>query len=239
MQSSFALRVNHHWRRFGVLARRRHWLVWIEWIAVILVVTMAVGSYWVLTGGNPGAKLLTPSLFALLLIANLVPAIALLVLLGRRLAKGRAARSPVGGHGRLHVRLVALFSVVASIPVLLMVIFASLLFQYGVEFWYSDRARGMFENANDLGQVYYAEKQQSVIRRAEVMAADVGFNLSIAPLESKDFQASFAYQVLNRELSEGAILSISKAQGVQSLVIVNPYNRLKIIGCRLTSWRHS
>jgi two-component system, NtrC family, nitrogen regulation sensor histidine kinase NtrY len=225
MSFSPALKFEHQRRRFGVLARRYNWLAWIEWIAVGLVVSMAIASYWVLTGGNPGSKLLTPSLFAVLLIANLVPAIALLVLLGRRIARGRAARSPVGGHGRLHVRLVALFSVVASIPVLLMVIFASLLFQYGVEFWYSDRARGMFENANDLAQVYYAEKQQSVIRRAEVMAEDIGYNLTLAPIESKDFQASFAYQVLNRELSEGAILSISKAQGVQSLVIVNPYNR--------------
>ncbi|MFM9853611.1 MAG: ATP-binding protein [Sphingomonadaceae bacterium] len=225
MHLSFAPQFNHQWRRIGVLARRRNWLAWIEWISVVLLVVIAIASYWVLTGGKPGSKLLTPSLFALLLIANLVPAIALIVLLGRRFARRRAARSPVGGRGRLHVRLVALFSMVASIPVLLMVVFASLLFQYGVEFWYSDRARSMFENANDLAQVYYTEKQQSVIRRAEVMAEDISYNLTLAPLESKDFQASFAYQVLNRELSEGALLSISKAQGVQSLVIVNPYNR--------------
>ena len=213
------------WRRIGVIARRRRWVARIEAISVALVITMAVASYWVLTDGKPGAKLLTPSLFAVVLIANLIPAIALLVLLGRQVARKRAARSPVGGRGRLHVRLVALFSVVASIPVLLMVIFSSFLFQFGVEFWYSDRARSMFENANDLAQVYYGEKQQSVIREAEVMAEDIGFNLTLAPIDSKDFQASFAYQVLNRELSEGAILTISPENGVQSLALVNPYNR--------------
>ena len=61
----------------------------------------------------------------------------------------------------MHVRLVAFFSVVASVPTLLVVIFASLLFQSGVQFWFSDRARtilapccpqferivGAFENA--------------------------------------------------------------------------------------------
>ena len=213
------------WRRIGVIARRRRWISWIEAFSVVLVIGMAIASYWLLTDGKPGAKLLTPSLFAVVLLANLVPAIALLVLLGRQLARKRAARSPVGGRGRLHVRLVALFSVVASIPVLLMVIFSSFLFQYGVEFWYSDRARSMFENANDLAQVYYGEKQQSVVREAEVMAEDIGYNLTLAPIDSKDFQASFAYQVLNRELSEGAILTISAENGVQSLALVNPYNR--------------
>ena len=212
-------------RRIEVFARRRRLLPWVEAVFVALVFCIAVASYWVLTGGIVGAKLIAPSLFSVILLANLLPAIALLVLMGRRLARRRAARSPIGGHGRLHVRLVALFSVVASIPVLLMVVFSSFLFQYGVEFWYSDRARNMFENANDLAQVYYNEKQQAVIREAEVMADDIGYNLTLAPIDSKDFQASFAYQVLNRELSEGAILSISRDTKVQSLVIVNPYNR--------------
>ena len=68
----------------------------------------------------------------------------------------RAARSPMGGKGRLHVRLVALFSVIAAVPTLLVVIFASLLFQYGVEFWFSDRARGDARKRNDAraGNLY-------------------------------------------------------------------------------------
>ena len=84
-----------------------------------------------------------------LLVANLVPAMALMVLVARRLAMRRAAQSPIGGEGRLHVRLVALFSIIASVPTLLVVIFASMLFQSGVKFWFSDRARGMLENAGD------------------------------------------------------------------------------------------
>ena len=126
-----------------------------------------------LTGGEPGQRLLTPPLVALLLIANLIPAIALIVLAGRRIAMRRASNSPIGGHGRLHVRLVALFSLVASIPVLMLVIFASLLFQYGVEFWYSDRARSMFENANTLSQTFYNEKQERIVRETELMASAV------------------------------------------------------------------
>ncbi|HEX8554320.1 MAG TPA: PAS domain-containing sensor histidine kinase, partial [Sphingomonas sp.] len=114
----------------------------LELIVLASAISIGVASYFVLTRDATAQQLLEPALVALLLVANLVPGIALIVLLGRRVARRRAARSPVGGEGELHVRLVALFSVVAAVPMLLVTIAASLLFQYGVQFWYSDRARG-------------------------------------------------------------------------------------------------
>src|SRR3546814_16067131 len=84
------------------------------------------------------------------MVVNLVPAMTLIVLIGSRVARARAVRSMAGGNGRLHVRLVALFSLIAAAPTLLVVIFASLLFPFGVDFWFSDRSRGMFENAASL-----------------------------------------------------------------------------------------
>jgi two-component system nitrogen regulation sensor histidine kinase NtrY len=38
---------------------------------------------------------------------------------------------------------VFLFSLIAAVPTLLVVIFASWLFQSGVEFWFSDNSRGL------------------------------------------------------------------------------------------------
>jgi two-component system nitrogen regulation sensor histidine kinase NtrY len=212
-------------RWFAVMARRRGWLPYVELGAFVSLVVIGIVSYLVLTGGQPGQRLLTPPLVALLLVANLIPAIALIVLSGRRIAMKRAAKSPIGGHGRLHVRLVALFSLIASIPVLLLVIFASLLFQYGVEFWYSDRARSMFENANTLAQTFYNEKQERIVRETELMASDLSFNLSVAPIDSKGFNENFAYQVYVRELSEAAIVRFTPKNGSQSLALVNPYDR--------------
>ncbi len=192
----------------------------LAWLILSLVV-----SYWVLAGGNPGQPLLTPPFVALMLVTNLIPAIALLVLIGRRFARKRAQQSDLGSNGNLHVRMVSLFSVIAAIPVLLLVIFASLLFQYGFDFWYSQKARGIFENANSLAQTYYREKQQMIINETEVMASDLNFNLGVAPLSSQQFVSSFGFQVFQRNLSEGAILRINGANDVQSLAIVNPYDR--------------
>ena len=59
-----------------------------------------------------------------LTIGTLIPAIALVVLFGRRLAIRRAA----GSTARLHVRMVFFFSMVAAIPTLLVAGFAAFLF---------------------------------------------------------------------------------------------------------------
>ncbi|HEU4967751.1 MAG TPA: PAS domain-containing sensor histidine kinase, partial [Sphingomonas sp.] len=193
----------------------------VELLTLLLAVGIAVGSYFLLEA-QPGSRPLTPPLVALLLIANLVPAIALLVLWGRRVAKKRAAKSPIGGGGRLHVRLVALFSVIAAVPTILVVIFASLLFQYGVEFWFSDRARGMLENAGELAQGYYQEKRQEVAAETVTMAGDLRDYLSQARSDSPEFAEGYGWQVLSRKFSESAIVTISPDGTAHTLAMVNP-----------------
>ncbi len=68
-----------------------------------------------------------------------------MVLYSRRVARQRAEREGLGS-GKLHARLVTLFSILAAVPTVFVAIFASLLFQSGLEFWFSDRARSMLEN---------------------------------------------------------------------------------------------
>ncbi len=201
---------------------RRRWVPFVEIGAAATMIAIAAVSYFVLTRGVPGQKLLTPPLIALLLVANLVPAVALIVLIGRRVAKRRAAHSAVGGGGRLHVRLVGIFSLVATIPMLLVVVFASLLFQYGVEFWFSDRARGMLENASNLAQGYYQEKQQAVAGETVTMAGDLRDYLNQASTDSPAFAEGYAWQVLSRNLTESAIVEVGKGGTAKTVAMVNP-----------------
>ena len=195
----------------------------IEALVLAVAIGVAVGSYLLLAGANDPQRLIYPPFVALMLVANLVPGILLLMLFGRRVARRRAARSPVGGEGRLHVRLVALFSVVAAVPMLLVTIFASLLFQWGVQFWYSDRARGVFENATQLTMASY----NMILGRWEdatvTMADDLAFTLRTDPIDSPRFKEYFARQVYYRSLSEGALFTVAPNGDVQTLAIVNPY----------------
>jgi two-component system nitrogen regulation sensor histidine kinase NtrY len=208
-------------RKLVVFARRQEWITVLTWGAGIGALVMALATWQILS--NEGV--LSALSGVVLLFANLVPAVMLLVLGGRRLAMRRAEKSLVGANGRLHVRLVALFSLIATVPVVLMVLVASLLFQYGVDIWYSKRAQGMFENTTALAQQLYAEKQKRVMDETAVMAGDLVQALQVAPIDSQPFANQFAFQVYQRELSEAAVLAISTKNGVQTLAIVNPYER--------------
>tara|TARA_R110000796_G_scaffold14011_10_gene45327 strand:+ start:9144 stop:11378 length:2235 start_codon:yes stop_codon:yes gene_type:complete len=194
----------------------------IEWITLLLFGVIMVGTYFLLSRQSDQTDFISPPLTAALLVANLVPAMALLVLSGRRIAKGRAAKSSIGSKGRLHVRLVALFSLVASIPMLLVVIFASLLFQYGVEFWFSDRARGMLENANDLARGYYEQNQQEIGAETTTMAIDLRNYLQQADLESPEFAEGYVFQVLSRKLNESAIIEYGPDGVARTAAAVDP-----------------
>ncbi len=208
-------------RRLALFARRQEWITLASWGAATGAAVMAVTTWLILSSDG----VLSAFSGVLLLLGNLIPAVVLLVLGGRRLAMRRAEKSLVGANGRLHVRLVALFSLIATIPVVLMVLIASLLFQYGVDIWYSKRAQGMFENTTALAQQLYSEKQKRVMDETAVMAGDLVQALQVAPIDSQAFANQFAFQVYQRELSEAAVLAISAKNGVQTLAIVNPYER--------------
>ena len=189
--------------------------------ALILLVVAAFSAWLLSRPAEPGT-LLSPPLIALLLVANLIPAIALMVLFSRRVAMARAARGGLGS-GRLHTRLVAIFSVIAAVPTVLVAIFASLLFQSGLEFWFSDRARGMLENAVEVARGAYRYELGRVGDEATTMAGDLSSYLEQVPIEDPRFSQGFAYQTYQRSLHEAAILGLSPTGEVQTVAVVNPY----------------
>lgn len=212
-------------RRFSLFAENDIIMKKVEWAVVALFLGTLAGSYFLLNSQSDQTDFISPPLTAALLVANLIPAIMLLVLFGRRIAKGRAAKSAVGSSGRMHVRLVAMFSLIASVPMVLVVIFASLLFQYGVEFWFSDRARGMLENANDLARGYYDQNQRDVGEETITMASDLRSFLTETRIDSPEFAEGYVYQVLTRKLNESAIIEYGKDGIARTAAAVDPDNR--------------
>lgn len=196
-----------------------------EYYALAAMVSIAIATYIFVTGDAQSERLLTPALVAAIMVANLVPAMALIVLIGSRVARARAVRSMAGGNGRLHVRLVALFSLIAAAPTLLVVIFASLLFQFGVDFWFSDRSRGMFENAAGLAEGYYQENQREVAANTVKMAEDLGRMLVRTRVDDPDFSDYYFQQVVVRSLNESAIIEIGADGVARTAAGVNPDNR--------------
>ena len=197
----------------------------LAWVIAAFLVGMMALSVWLLRQGAEPGTLLSPPLIALLLILNLLPAIALMVLYARKVAVRRAEQGGLGS-GRLHIRLVALFSVIAVVPTVLVAIFASLLFQSGLEFWFSNRARGMLENTAAIAQSVYAREAEQVANETQTMSTDVAGYLRQIPIDDPRFAEAFAkIQVYNRGLSEAIIFTVGPRGEILTQALVNPYDR--------------
>ena len=194
----------------------------LELLVLAVAVVIAVASYFVITGQDTPRRLLPPPLVALLLVANIMPGMALMVILGRRIARRRAARSPIGGEGHLHVGRAGPSPVVAAVPMLLVTIVASLLFQYGVQFWYSDQARGMLDNGARLVRSNYAQTVQHWSEVTTLAASDLTAALREASLDDPRMPRYFGQQIYYRGLSDGIIFGTSPKNGVQTYLVVNP-----------------
>lgn len=189
-------------RRFVVTSRRSNIFFWLEATFAIAFLAMVSATYLTFAGAPPDGQLLPSRQVAALLIGTLIPAMALLVLMGRRLALRRAA----GSTARLHVRLVFFFSLIAAVPTLLVAGFAAFLFQSGVDFWFSDNSRGLMENANQLAENYYEQNQLDVANETIAMAGDMRYYLERQSLVSDAFPDFYRYQAEPRDITESAIL---------------------------------
>lgn len=213
-------RLPRWWRRTLLTARRANFYRWLEVAAAITLLAMLSVSYVAITGSTDPGELLPAGQAAAMLVGTLIPALALLVLRGRRMAIRRAG----GTTARLHVNLVFFFSLVAAIPTLLVAMFASLLFQSGVEFWFSDSNRGILENANELARGYYDENQRDVGNETVTMASDLRFLLQEMPTTRPQFSDEYIWQVVYRELSESAILQQQPDGALTVEAIVDPHD---------------
>ncbi|HEV2043089.1 MAG TPA: HAMP domain-containing protein, partial [Sphingomicrobium sp.] len=191
---------------------------------VVLLAAMLLFSVNILVNSGKPGTFLSPPLIALLLIANLIPAIALMVLLSRRVAMARAEKGGLAG-GRLHTRLVALFSVIAAVPTVVVAAFAALLFQSGLEFWFSDRAKGMIENSVQLARTTYDREVERVSLETVTMNGDLADYLRQVTIDDPLFAQGFGAQVYKRNLSEAIIIQIGRDGVPRSLALVNPYDR--------------
>ena len=210
----------------------------IELGVLALAIAIGIATYFTITADPTSPRPLTPPLVALLMVANLVPAVALLVLIGRRIAIKRAMATAAGGQGRLHVRLVALFSVLASVPMILVTIVASMLFQYGVEFWYSDRAKDMIERAASLANESYVEMTRWVDGENAAVGKDVANLLSSGyGFDTPEFVGTYAQSVLQRSLAESIIFGVSPKGEILTFALLDPYERGLASSIRLADAR--
>ena len=187
----------------------------LEMVVIALAVATPVATF--LFVRNFSHQVFNPGVAASLLLANLLPYVALIVLIGRRIAIHRAAKSALAGGGRLHVRLVAVFTLMASIPIVLTVIAASVMFQSGVQLWGSERARNAFDATTDLAKEGRGLVAQRWATEARTMVDDLTGDFPKIPSNSQAFQSSLLQQLYYRSFDQAVVFRVVGGKQVEAM----------------------
>ncbi len=115
-------------------------------------------------GGN------TPFL-RLILLGDTVYVLVVAALVMSRVAKLIAARRQQSAGSMLHLRLSALFALVALVPTVLVAIFAVLTVNIGLEGWFSERVRSVVGTSLAAAESYERQSREDLIEDSVALAA--------------------------------------------------------------------
>lgn len=194
------------WILFKRWARRVDLWAKLELAFALISVVMGLTAYTLLSRPEDPLRTGVQLSVTLLVALTLIPILGLGALIGRRLVTLWAARRKNSAGSRLHGRVVLLFSAVAIIPTLLIGIASSLLFEFGLQVWFSDRVKTVLDNAASVAEAYVEEHRGVIRQDLERMAKD----LNSQPYLEQNQQLLQRYvlnQALTRDLSEAIVFA--------------------------------
>ncbi|MBT3533044.1 MAG: PAS domain-containing sensor histidine kinase [Rhodospirillaceae bacterium] len=164
---------------------------------------MATYTAW--TGSAPQTP--DPRVVLILLVIDLVLVLSLGALIARHMVRLWVARRAGSAGSRLHSRLVAMFSLVAVTPAIIVALFSAVFFHLGVQAWFSERVRTTVGGSLAVAEAYVAEHRHTIRADILAMANDID---RIAPRlrgKQQQFSRFLAIQASRRALSEATVFN--------------------------------
>lgn len=175
-------------------------------LAIILVALISIGVTFVilmgLTSIDPTREVILKAM-----TVNGILAAVLLALIAVEIVKLWQARRRGRAAARLHVRVVALFSLVAAIPAILMAILAAVTLDRGLDRWFEERTRQIVDNALTVAQAYLQEHARVLRGDLIAMANDIDRAKAVYEFEPTRFDQFFSTQVSLRGILAAFILN--------------------------------
>jgi two-component system nitrogen regulation sensor histidine kinase NtrY len=144
---------------------------WSGLIIVSLSVVSGLATYLILTGLTPIVPRNDVVLTALIINVLLMVAMLALIII-QMIGLARAWRKKVAG-ARLHARIVALFSLIAALPALLLAIAATTTFSRALDSWFNQQTQAIVQNSLVVGSAYLLEHGQVIRTDIVNMARDL------------------------------------------------------------------
>lgn len=190
-------------------------------IIVVLSIIASLVSFLIMIGVTP----IVPSLNVTitLIFINVVLVVSLLGLIIREIFRITQARRHGRAAARLHVRIVALFSLIAAVPAIVVAIVASVTLNLGLDRWFETNTRNIVNSSISLANGYINETARNLQSTTYSMLQDMDAQRTLYSLDRNGFVQLMTLQALGRGLlgaqllrEDGSIVLVSN-QGGSSL----------------------
>jgi two-component system, NtrC family, nitrogen regulation sensor histidine kinase NtrY len=188
----------------------------------LVALALGVATFAVLAQGLK-LRLQSTNMVAALIVANVVVLLPLGLTLVLRLVRVWAERRRGSAGARLHVRLVLMLGVVAITPAILVAIFATVLFNLGIQAWFNDRVRTALHEGLEASQGYLEEHRDHIRSDAVGMANDLTRVMDALPGEASAFGQALYTQTVLRGLAEAVIYEPNTGQVMASTGAMGGY----------------
>ncbi|MHB2264761.1 sensor histidine kinase NtrY-like [Aliihoeflea sp. PC F10.4] len=171
---------------------------------VICALISAAISFAILLGLTPIAPDASNTL--VLIAINTGFTVLLLGLIGVEINRIYQARRRGKAASRLHVRIVAMFSLVAAIPAILVAIVASVTLDIGLDRWFELRTRAIVSSSLSIAEAYVQENGRSLQGTTLSMAFDLDQARALYSLDRTGFRQLMTNHVRGRSLAQAALI---------------------------------
>ena len=160
---------------------RQRFVFWLQrpdlrrWLAIGLACAAVISgaiTYATLSGSAPFGP--GPQTILILLNIDLVLLLSLGALVASQLVKLWLERRRGAAGARLHIRMAALFSLVAMTPTIVVAVFSALFLHFGMQSWFSEKVSTALNRSLVVAQTYVQEQGDSI--RISTLAAALQLN---------------------------------------------------------------
>jgi two-component system nitrogen regulation sensor histidine kinase NtrY len=109
----------------------------------------------------------------LIILADIIYVMVLSALVLLRVVNIISQRRAVSEGSRLHLRLTAVFTMMALLPTITVAVFAMLSVNLGLEAWFSDRVQQVIEASRSAAKAYQDEHREGLIEDGNILASQI------------------------------------------------------------------
>ncbi|QDB99573.1 PAS domain-containing sensor histidine kinase [Mesorhizobium sp. 8] len=173
-------------------------------IAIAGALLTAAVSFAILVGVTP----ITPdeSTTLVLIGVNAVFILCLMALIGREVHRILMARRTGRAASRLHVRIVAMFALVAAIPAIMVAIVASVTLNIGLDRWFEIRTKTIVNSSLSIADAYVQENARNLQGTTLSMAFDLDNARQLYGLDRTGFLDLLNKEAIGRGLAHAALV---------------------------------